>query len=124
MKKTILLVEDNRQYAEVIKLHLKGAGHKVHIAYDGETALQQIREVEPAIIFLDMMLPGIDGIVVCTKLKADPDLRKIPIVMLTGRTEMKVVNEALQAGAVDYISKADQIESIWNNITEKIERYA
>ncbi len=123
MPKTILLVEDNKQYAEVIKLHLEGAGHKVHIAYDGETALKSVKEVGPDIIFLDVMLPGMDGIAVCAQLKGNPDLKAIPVVMLTGRTEMKDVDEALRAGAEDYISKMDDIETIWAQIDEKIERY-
>ncbi len=124
MQKTILLVEDNEQYAEVIKLHLERAGHKAHIAYDGETALQSVGGIKPDIIFLDVMLPGMDGITVCAKLKGDPDLMAIPVVMLTGRTAVKDVDEALRAGAEDYISKLDDIETIWAQIDEKIERYA
>ena len=124
MQKTIFLVEDNEQYAEVIRLHLERAGHKVHIAYDGETALQSVEGIKPDIIFLDVMLPSMDGITVCAKLKGDPDLKAIPVVMLTGRTEIKAVNEALRAGAEDYISKLDDIETIWAQIDEKIERYA
>ena len=124
MQRTILLVEDNKQYAEVIKLHLEQAGHKIHITHDGETALQSVKEVGPDIIFLDVMLPGMDGIAVCTKLKGDPDLKAIPVVMLTGRTAVKDVDEALRAGAEDYISKLDDIETIWAQIDEKIERYA
>jgi len=124
VQKTILLVEDNKQYAEVIKLHLEQAGHRVHIAYDGETALQSVGGIKPDIIFLDVMLPGMDGITVCAKLKGNPDLMAIPVVMLTGRTAVKDVDEALRAGAEDYISKLDNIETIWAQIDEKIERYA
>lgn len=88
MQRTILLVEDNEKYAEVIKLHLERAGHRVHIAYDGETALHSVGGIKPDIIFLDVMLPGIDGIAVCAKLKGNPDLKAIPVVVLTGRMEM------------------------------------
>jgi len=124
VQKTIFLVEDNEQYAEVIRLHLEQAGHKIHIAHDGETALQSVGGIKPDIIFLDVMLPGIDGITICAKLKGDPDLKAIPVVMLTGRTAVKDVDEALRAGAEDYISKLDDIETIWAQIDEKIERYA
>lgn len=124
MQKTISLVEDNEQYAEVIRLHLERAGHKIHIAHDGETALQSVGGIKPDIIFLDVMLPGMDGIAVCAKLKGDPDLKAIPVVMLTRRTAVKDIDEALRAGAEDYISKLDDIETIWAQIDEKIERYA
>jgi len=67
MPKTIFLVEDNEQYAEAIRLHLERAGRQIHVACDDETALQKIREVEPDIIFLDVILPGIDGIAVCAQ---------------------------------------------------------
>ncbi len=123
MQKTILLVEDNEKYAEVIKLHLERGGHKIQVVYDGETALQKVGEVDPDIIFLDVMLPGMDGIAVCEKLKSDPDLKTIPVVMLTGRTHMKDVNSALSAGAEDYITKMSDIEAIWAQIDEKIERF-
>ena len=124
MQRTILLVEDNEQYAEVIRLHLERAGHRIHIAHDGETALQSVKELGPDIIFLDVMLPGMDGFAVCAKLKGNPDLKAIPVVMLTGRTAVKDVDEALRAGAEDYISKLDDIGTIWAQIDEKIERYA
>ncbi len=75
------------------------------------------------IIFLDVMLPGMDGIAICEKLKSNPDLKTIPVVMLTGRTDMKDVNSALRAGAEDYITKVNDIEAIWAQIDEKIERF-
>ena len=123
MQKTILLVEDNERYAEVIRLYLERDGHRVHIVYDGETALRKVGQVGADIIFLDVMLPGMDGIAVCEKLKSDPDLKTIPVVMLTGRTDMKDVNSALSAGAEDYITKMSDIETIWAQIDEKIERF-
>ncbi len=123
MQKNILLVEDNEKYAEVIRLHLERDGHRVHIVYDGETALRKVGQVGADIIFLDVMLPGMDGIAVCEKLKSDPDLKTIPVVMLTGRTDMKDVNSALSAGAEDYITKMSDIETIWAQIDEKIERF-
>jgi CheY-like chemotaxis protein len=120
MKGKILLVEDNEVYAKVIKVCLEASDHEVHVATDGESALNRVKQIMPHAILLDIMLPGINGIAVCKRLKEDPDLRHVPIIMLSAKSEIRDVEAAIKAGDDDYITKNNDIESVWHEIDEKI----
>jgi DNA-binding response OmpR family regulator len=99
----ILLVEDERKLAHLLRDLLHDEGHTVDIGYDGEEALEYVRGGEYDVIVLDVMLPGIDGIEVCRTLRG----RKVrtPILMLTARTEVDDRVAGLDAGADDYLTK-------------------
>lgn len=102
----ILIVEDEPSIRELVKMALEDAGFSaVYEASDGETALQEVRRVQPDLILLDLMLPGIDGLTVCRKLKSEEDTRHIPIIMLTAKSEESDVVLGLEMGACDYITK-------------------
>lgn len=102
----ILIVEDEPSIRELVKMALEDAGFSaVYEADDGETALQEVRRVQPDLILLDLMLPGIDGLTVCRKLKSEEDTRHIPIIMLTAKSEESDVVLGLEMGACDYITK-------------------
>ena len=102
----ILIVEDEPSIRELVKMALEDAGFSaVYEAGDGETALQEVRRVQPDLILLDLMLPGIDGLTVCRKLKSEEDTRHIPIIMLTAKSEESDVVLGLEMGACDYITK-------------------
>ena len=102
----ILIVEDEPSIRELVKMALEDAGFSaVYEAGDGETALQEVRRVQPDLILLDLMLPGIDGLTVCRKLKSEEDTRHIPIIMLTAKSEESDVVLGLEMGACDYILK-------------------
>jgi CheY-like chemotaxis protein len=120
MKGKILLVEDNEIYAKIIKVCLEESGHEVHVLQDGESALDNVGKIMPHAILLDIMLPGINGIVVCKKIKENPSLRSIPVIMLTAKSEAGIVKAAIKAGADDYITKNNDIETVWKEIEEKI----
>ncbi|MFC1484135.1 response regulator transcription factor [Candidatus Neomarinimicrobiota bacterium] len=120
MKGKILLVEDNEVYAKVIKVCLEESGHEVYLVGDGESALDSAKKIMPNAILLDIMLPGINGIAVCKKFKADATLHSVPIIMLTAKSEAKDVQTAINAGADDYITKNNDIETVWREIEEKI----
>jgi DNA-binding response OmpR family regulator len=120
MKDKILLVEDNEIYAKVIKMCLEEADHEVHVASDGESALRMVKEIMPHVILLDIMLPGINGIAVCKKIREDSALLAVPIIMLSAKSEAKYVETAIKAGADDYITKNNDIESVWSEIEDKI----
>ncbi len=108
-KKVILIVEDDpsvqRLYHDAFSLH----GYDVENAGDGEEGIIKAREVKPSVILLDIMMPKLDGISVLKKLKADPDTKGIPVVMLTNIAagSLGVDEEALEEGAVKYIVKSD-----------------
>lgn len=108
-RKVLLIVEDDpsmqRLYHDAFSLH----GYKVENAGDGEEGLIKAREVKPSAILLDIMMPKLDGISVLKKLKADPDTKGIPVVMLTNIAagSLGVDEEALQLGAAKYIVKSE-----------------
>lgn len=104
-RERILVVEDEPDIREVIEFNLKCEGYRVSGASDGEEGLACVRREFPDAILLDRMLPGLDGLEICRRLKADPDLRSIPIIMVTAKAEVDDVVEGLEAGADDYLSK-------------------
>ena len=102
---TILIVDDHEDNVEVLRARLESWGYHTATAMDGEAALIQAAKVRPDLVLLDVMMPQIDGYEVARRLKADDDLRYIPIIMQTAldSTEDKV--EGLESGADDYIAK-------------------
>ncbi len=101
----ILIVEDERDIAELVKYHLDQAGLSARIVGDGKQALDLIAREHPDLIILDLMLPGMDGLEVCKRLRSNPMTQQIPIVMLTARaTEVDRI-VGLELGADDYIPK-------------------
>ena len=87
MVKTILMVDDERDLVFATKLYLEGAGYTVEAAYDGVEALDRIAEIKPDLILLDVYMPAKNGWDVLKELKADPETRNIPVIMLTAAVE-------------------------------------
>ena len=105
LKKTVLVVEDEPDAAELVEYNLKAAGFRVVIADDGPEALRKARSAKPDIIILDLMLPDIDGIQVCKLLRQDPATKSIPILMLTAKAAEVDRILGLELGANDYVTK-------------------
>jgi len=105
MSQYILVVDDDKQIARLIRSYLEQAGYKVMVAYDGDEALRFVRDEKPALIVLDLMLPGKDGWEVTRIIRNDPELASIPIIMLTARVEDTDKIVGLELGADDYITK-------------------
>ena len=82
-KKKILLVDDDADFTEAVKLLLESRSYDVTAANDGKEGLKKVQTEEPNLIILDVMMPEMDGYQVCAKLKADPKYRQIPILLLT-----------------------------------------
>ena len=104
-KKTILVVEDEPDAAELVEYNLKAAGFKVVIANDGPEALRKARSAKPDLVILDLMLPEIDGIQVCKLLRRDPATSHISILMLTAKASEVDRILGLELGANDYVTK-------------------
>ncbi len=105
MKEKLLVVDDEYDLVTLIRYHLEKEGYKVIAAYNGEDALFLARKEKPELIILDLMLPGIDGLEVCKKLKTNAELTNIAIVMLTAKGEESDVTAGLKLGADDYVKK-------------------
>ena len=103
--KKILVIEDEADILEVIEYNLKREGFKVVCVGDGEAGVTMARSLAPDLILLDLMLPGLDGIEVCQKLKGDSVTGAIPIIMVTAKGEESDIVLGLGVGADDYVTK-------------------
>ena len=104
--KTILIIDDEEPIRELLKLTLQSAGFdSVLEASNGEDGLALATRYLPDLILLDLMLPGMDGLSVCRRLKTSPDTHTIPIIMLTAKSDESDIVVGLEMGANDYITK-------------------
>ncbi len=105
MGNMILIVEDEEAIRDLIRINLVAAGFACDEAEDGLQALARAKAARPDLILLDWMIPGLDGLGVLRRLKADPALASIPVIMLTAKSEENDVVLGLEMGAADYVTK-------------------
>ena len=102
----IAIIEDEADIRRIIVLALKTAGYRNIVEADtGDGGLALVRQARPDLVLLDLMLPGMDGVSVCRRLRDDPDTHAIPVIMLTAKTAERDIVSGLDAGAVDYVTK-------------------
>ena len=101
----VVIVEDEADIREVIEYNLKREGYRTAAVADGERALQLVRESLPDLVLLDLMLPGLDGLEVCQRLKADSETRHVRVIMVTAKGEERDILMGLDLGADDYLTK-------------------
>jgi two-component system response regulator VicR len=102
----ILVVDDNHDNAEIIRQFLETRGYPVTVAHNGDEGLALFETVRPAVVLLDVMMPGRDGWEVCRVMKQHPTLgRTVRVIMVTALDEWQDKREALQIGADDYVEK-------------------
>ncbi|HEX5198640.1 response regulator transcription factor [Paractinoplanes rhizophilus] len=102
MDHQVLIAEDDPRQAEVARRYLVAAGYQVAVVHDGAAALRHARSRRPDLIVLDVMMPGVDGLTVCRKLRGESD---VPILVLTARAAEDDLVTGLDAGADDYLTK-------------------
>lgn len=112
MAKKILIADDEEDVKIVVQLFLESKGYEIVTAFDGLDALERAKEEKPDLIILDIMMPILDGFEVCKKLKADPELTAIPVVMLSASSHSESKQRGLDAGAVDYLIKPFEPEQL------------
>jgi DNA-binding response OmpR family regulator len=117
---TILVVDDESHIVELVQMYLEQAGYRVQSAGDGQAALTLFRRQRPALIVLDLMLPGLDGWEVCRRLRGESD---VPIIMLTARTEDVDRIVGLELGADDYVSKPFNPRELVARVRAVLRRY-
>jgi len=105
VKRTILVVEDEKDIRDLVRFHLEQEGFTIREADTGEAALVQAAAIRPALIVLDLMLPGTDGLEVCRRLRASEPTMNTPIIMLTARAAEVDRVLGLEMGADDYVTK-------------------
>lgn len=105
MGSRILVVEDEPDLAELVALNLRGAGHEVTVSLTGSNALAEIQRSQPDLLVLDVMLPDISGIEVCRRLRRSPQTVRLPVIMLTARSDEVDRVVGFEVGADDYVPK-------------------
>jgi len=105
-KKTILVIEDDKFLRELISRKLTGEGFDVLEAVDGEEGIKKIKEGKPDLVLLDLILPSIDGFEVLTRVREDPEVSSIPVIILSNLGQREEVEKGLKLGAIDYLIKA------------------
>jgi PAS domain S-box-containing protein len=108
----LLLVDDNPVNLQILRRTLQGCGYQLHIANDGETALDLATQILPSLILLDIVMPGMDGYEVCQRLKASPDTEGIAVIFLSALEDSAAKVKGFAVGGVDYISKPFQADEV------------
>src|SRR5579871_6816449 len=121
-KKRILLIEDEEDIAALIKLQAEISGYKMHVEVDGINGYRAIEREKPDLVILDIMLPGQNGLDVCRKMKSNPDLKNIPVIILTAKAEELDVVLGLELGADDYVAKPFSPKILFSRIKAVLRR--
>ncbi len=106
----VLVIDDEDSIVDLIKLGLKYEGFRVESAFDGPEGLAAAQRIDPALIILDLLLPGMDGLEVLRQLRLNPITRDIPVLMLTAKDEVQAKVTGLETGADDYLAKPFSFE--------------
>ncbi|HSX12597.1 MAG TPA: response regulator transcription factor [Rhabdochlamydiaceae bacterium] len=121
-RKRILLIEDEEDIASLIKLQAEALGYKLHVEVDGVNGFHAVEREKPDLVILDLMLPGQNGLDVCRKIKSHPDLRNIPVVILTAKSEEIDIVLGLELGADDYVAKPFSPKVLFSRIKAVLRR--
>lgn len=121
-KPTILLIEDEEDIASLIKLQGEMSGYKVHVEVDGLNGLLAVKREKPDLVILDLMLPGQSGLDVCRKMKNDEELKDIPVIMISAKSEEIDVVLGLELGADDYVTKPFSPKVLFSRVRAVLRR--
>ncbi|MBC7784445.1 MAG: response regulator transcription factor [Burkholderiales bacterium] len=121
-KKKVLVVDDEKDIVEMMSFNLTRNGYDVVTAHNGNDALEVAQREMPDLIILDLMMPGLDGTEVTRRLKADPRMAKIPLVMLTAKGEETDVVVGLRLGADDYVTKPFSVKILMERLNTILRR--
>ena len=121
-KKKILLVDDEPELVEMVKIRLESYNYEVIAAYDGQEAIEKARNEKPDLIILDLMLPKMDGYKVCRMLKFDEKYKNIPIVMFTARAQESDEELGYECGADAYITKPFEPQVLIDKMRELLNK--
>lgn len=119
MSKSVLIVEDDNNIADLLRLYLEKEGYHVTIASDGGKGIEEFRKVKPSLVLLDLMLPVMDGWGVCRAIRQESD---VPIIMLTAKGETTDKVSGLKLGADDYITKPFEMKEVLARIEAVMRR--
>lgn len=110
--KKILIIDDENDFADTVKMRLEASGHHVISASDGKSGLAAAKRENPDVILLDLVMAGMNGFTVLSELKKDPYTATIPVIILTAKTETEYVLDAESLGAAGYLSKPVKMQEL------------
>jgi CheY-like chemotaxis protein len=117
----ILVVDDNPDNAHIIRDYLEARGYPITVAYNGDDALKAFEEVKPALVLLDVMMPGRDGWQVCREIKQHPTLgRNVRVVMVTALDDWVNKRQALETGADDFVEKPFELSKLVSTVERNV----
>jgi len=122
MAPRILIVDDEKDIVDLVAYNLEKEGYEVLKAYDGEKALSIVRTKNPSLVVLDLMLPGIQGLEVCKRIRRDAETAAVPIIMLTAKGEELDRVIGLEVGADDYITKPFGVKELTARVKAVLRR--
>ena len=123
-KPLVLVTDDSVSTVMVLREVLEQSGLRVHGAHDGASAVYQMEQTPPDLLLLDVVMPGMDGYEICRRLKANPRLRHVPVIFMTGLTDEQAKLECFDAGGVDYIAKPLQLKEVLARVHTHLELHA
>jgi DNA-binding response OmpR family regulator len=118
---TILVVDDNRDNVEILRAFLESRGYRVASAVDGKSALAKLDEVQPNLVLLDVMMPGMDGWQVCRTIKNHPDYGGTKVVMVTAKGDFEDKFDGMRSGADDYVVKPVDLGELEEKVKRNLE---
>lgn len=118
----ILVIEDDSDTADMLKIFFSSQGASVAVASTGEKALSAVKEQQPDLILLDILLPDMDGYAICQKLRSAPNSRHIPILFLTQKNSRSDILSGLEIGADDYLTKPFDLEELKLRVRNSLRR--
>ncbi len=121
-KKRVLIVDDEKDLADMVRFRLEANGYEISLAHDGQQALEVARKEKPDLIILDLMLPKMDGYKVCGLLKKDMRYASIPIIIFTAKAQTDDMKLGEEVGADAYLTKPFEPAVLLGKIKELIEK--
>lgn len=121
-KKRILLIEDEEDIASLIKLQAEISGYKLHVEVDGINGYRAVERERPDLVIVDIMLPGQNGFDVCRKIKNHPELKNIPVIILSAKGEELDIILGLELGADDYVPKPFSTKILFSRVKAILRR--
>lgn len=120
MTKNILIVEESKNIVFMMELYLQKNGFNVNYAYNGVEAVAKLFNNRPNLILIDIFIPKLNGPAICEMIKKNKDLRDIPIIAMTAKTQDKDINEGYQMGVSDYLTKPFTSKELLDTVKKNI----
>jgi DNA-binding response OmpR family regulator len=117
---TVLVVDDNRDAREILTRTLQSAGYRVLAAASGPKGLEAVARERVDVILLDVMMPGMDGLAMCTELRKNPRAKSVPIILLTAKDDVATRVAGMRLGVSEYVTKPVNIHEVLNRVRNQI----